>query len=94
MNERKTRIDVLATPNARCNKVGGTHDGALKVRVVEVAEKGRANQAVLVALADALGVRKSQVKLVGGASSRRKVFEVSEESAVLSPIVKRLLSEC
>ena len=94
MNERKTRIDVLATPNARCNKVGGTHDGALKVRVVEVAEKGRANQAVLVALADALGVRESQVKLVGGASSRRKVFEVSEESAVLSPIVKRLLSEC
>ena len=94
MNERKTRIDVLATPNARCNKVGGTHDGALKVRVVEVAEKGRANQAVLVALADAHGVRKSQVKLVGGASSRRKVFEVSEESAVLSPIVKRLLSEC
>lgn len=93
MNERKTRIDVLATPNARCNKVGGTHDGALKVRVVEVAEKGRANQAVLVALADALGVRESQVKLVGGASSRRKVFEVSEESAVLSPIVKRLLSE-
>jgi uncharacterized protein len=93
LNERKTRIDVLATPNARCNKVGGTHDGALKVRVVEVAEKGRANQAVLVALADALGVRESQVKLVGGASSRRKVFEVSEESAVLSPIVKRLLSE-
>ena len=93
MNERNTRIDVLATPNARCNRVGGTHDGALKVRVVAVAEKGRAIQAVLVALADALGVRKSQVQLVGGVSSRRKVFEVAEQSAVLGPILKRLLSE-
>jgi uncharacterized protein len=86
------RIDVFATPNASRTRVGGVHDGALKVRVVAVPEKGRANDAIVLALAKALDVRKSQIQLVGGAASRRKTFEVSEEVAVLMPVGEHLLS--
>ena len=86
------RIDVFATPNASRTKVGGVHEGALKVRVVAVPENGRANHAIVLALAKALGVRKSQVRLVGGATNRRKTFEISKDKAVLTPVVDRLLS--
>lgn len=93
MSESNPRIVVLATPNASRTKVGGSHDGALKVRVVAVPEKGRANQAILNALAKALGVRKSQIKLVGGDSNRRKTFEVSDPPAGFMPVLERLLNE-
>jgi len=43
---------------------------------VAPATDGRANAAVLDALADALGVRPRAVRLVSGASSRSKVVEV------------------
>ncbi|MGI9446005.1 MAG: DUF167 domain-containing protein, partial [Rubripirellula sp.] len=68
------------------------HEGALKVRVVAVPEKGRANHAIVLALAKALGVRKSQIRLVAGATNRHKTFEISEDEAVLTPVVDRLLS--
>ena len=87
------RVDVVATPNATRTKVGGVHEGALKVRVHAVPEKGRANHAIALALAKALRVRKSQVQLVAGATSRRKTFEICEDPAVLKPVVNRLLSE-
>jgi uncharacterized protein YggU (UPF0235/DUF167 family) len=38
---------------------------------------GRANQALVAALADALGVKRSAVRIVAGASGRTKVLEVA-----------------
>ena len=66
--------------------MGGSHDGALVVRVTEPAAAGRANSAALLALAAALGVPRPAVTLVRGAASRRKLVEVrlpaTEEAAV------------
>lgn len=64
--------------------VGGSHDGALVVRVAERPVDGRATEAALVALADAVGVKRREVALVTGASSRTKVVEVPDacEAAV------------
>jgi uncharacterized protein len=44
------------------------------VAVTAPPEDGRANAALCEVLAAALGVRRSQVELVGGASNRNKVF--------------------
>jgi uncharacterized protein len=53
-------------------------DGAvLHVRVTARAVEGAANRALLQAVADALGVRRSAVSLVVGKRSREKVVEVS-----------------
>jgi len=52
-------------------------DGSLTVYVRERAAEGRATEAVLRALSDHLGVPKSNVSLVSGATSRVKRFRIS-----------------
>lgn len=56
--------------------MGGTHDGALVVRVAAPAVDGRATEAALAAVAEAFGVRRRQVSLVSGPTSRTKAVEV------------------
>lgn len=68
------RLAVHATPGARRTVVGGSHDDALRVSVNMPADKGKANKAVQSALAEALGVSRSQIELIRGATHRRKVF--------------------
>ena len=70
------RLEVHVRPGSSAAAVGGEHDGALVVRVVERAESGRATEAALRALAEALGVPRRSVKLVRGATSRRKLIEI------------------
>ena len=61
-------------------RVGGRYgDGepaVLIVRVSAPAVNGRANGALVEAMAEAFGVNRPGVVLVSGASSRRKVIEV------------------
>ena len=57
------------------------------------ADKGRANKAIIEALADALGIRKSQIALISGETNRRKLFEVGIASNELDPVLHRLLRE-
>lgn len=51
-------------------------DGSLSVKVKAPARQGRANQAVVKAVAAHLGLPKSDVRLVGGHGSRTKTLEV------------------
>ena len=46
----------------------------LKVAVTQVAEKGKANKALIAALASDLNLNRSQVELVAGESHREKKF--------------------
>jgi uncharacterized protein (TIGR00251 family) len=72
------RFAVRVRPGAGRTAVGGSHDGALVVRVSAPAVDGRATEAALAALASALGVRRRDVVLVTGATSRTKVVEVPD----------------
>jgi uncharacterized protein len=67
-------------PGASATAVGGVHDGALVVRVVEPADAGRATNAALRAVAEAVGLPRRSVTLVRGATSRRKLIEIEIES--------------
>lgn len=75
------RLEIHVRPGASQAGVGGGHDGALVVRVVEPADRGRATAAALRAVADALGVPRRSVALVRGATSRRKVVAVDVTGA-------------
>ncbi len=55
----------------------GRHGDAWKVRVAAPPERGRANDAVVGVIAQALGVDRRDVRLVGGASGRDKVVELT-----------------
>lgn len=70
-------LPVQAQPKARKNGLVGTHDGRLKVAVTQAPEKGKANDALVKLLASALGLRRSQIELVSGATSSRKMFLVT-----------------
>lgn len=74
------RIVIRVRPGAGCTAVGGSHDGALVVRVAAPAVEGRANEAALRAVAKAFGVRRRDVELVSGATNRTKVIDVNEAS--------------
>src|SRR5689334_9333623 len=67
-------LAVRAQPGARKAGVIGEQAGALKVAVTAPTEDGRANQALTELLRDWLGLKRSQVELAGGATSRNKQF--------------------
>jgi len=71
-------LPVKAQPGARRNAIVGEHDGQLKVAVTQVAEKGKATEALIDVLCDDLNLRKSQIELLSGATSRAKKFLVSQ----------------
>jgi uncharacterized protein YggU (UPF0235/DUF167 family) len=75
------RIAIRVRPGAGRTAVGGSHDGALVVRVKERAVEGAATAAALAALAAALDVPRSSIALVTGASSRTKIVDVPDEAA-------------
>jgi len=68
-------IEVKVTPHAKQSQVRIDGD-LLRVAVVVAAENGKANRAVEMAVAKALGLRRRQVRIVTGLKSRRKLLEV------------------
>ena len=70
------RLHVRVQPGARRTGFVGWFGDLPKLAVAAPPVDGAANEAVITAIADALGVRARQVRLVGGAASRTKRFEV------------------
>ncbi len=71
-----SRFDVFVKPRASRTRVGGQRNGALVVAVAAAPVDGAANEAVVEAIAEALHVRRSAVRIAAGASSRSKVVEI------------------
>ena len=71
-------LSVRAQGGARRNELRGEYDGALKVAVTQVPEHGKANKAIHAFLCKQLGLRRSQLTLLSGQTSPRKVFLVCE----------------
>ncbi len=82
------RVEIHVRPGASATAVGGAYDGALVVRVVEPADGGRATDAALSAVAEALGLPRRSVALVRGATSRRKLIEITTGDEVPGPVQK------
>ena len=70
------RLQIRVTPRAKRPGVETAGDGTLVVKVREPAEDGRANTAVIEALAEHFGVAKHAITIVHGQSSRRKLVEI------------------
>jgi len=68
-------ISLRVTPRASRNAIAVSPDG-LRVSVTAPPEDGKANRAVVKLLAAALGVAKSRLTLLRGASARDKTFRL------------------
>ncbi len=75
---RAVTIEIRVRPGASRTAVGGSYGDppVLVVAVTSRAVDGKATEAALAALADALGLRRRQVALRSGATSRTKVVVV------------------
>jgi uncharacterized protein (TIGR00251 family) len=73
------RLSVRVKPGSSRILVGGSHDGALIVAVNAPPVDGAANEAVIKALAAALGVKPRQLSVVSGHTARTKVVSVETE---------------
>ncbi|WP_255987543.1 DUF167 domain-containing protein [Chitinolyticbacter albus] len=63
-------------PGAKHTAIAGLHGGALKIRLAAPPVDGKANEALLVYLAERLGLPRRALELKSGATSRRKVIRV------------------
>lgn len=77
---------VLVQPRASRTKVVGEHDGRLKIALAAPPVDGEANAALTAFIAQTLGVRKNQVTLLDGETSRRKRVRVDGVTDV-TPLV-------
>jgi len=65
-------IHVHAQPGAKRTEVAGLYGDCVKVRLASPPVDGKANECLIEFLARRLGVKRSQVTIVRGMSSRRK----------------------
>lgn len=86
------RFGVRVKPRARADRVGGAWaDGSLLVEVQAAAVDGKANAAVVAALADAFAVPRSAVSIVTGARARTKLVAVDGDAEAVAVRLAELL---
>ncbi len=88
-------IALRVTPRGGRDDIDGIEtmaDGrnVVKVRVRAIAEGGEANRAVTELLAKRLGVRKSDVRVLSGTTSRLKQIAVAGDPKQLGDLLHRL----
>lgn len=80
------RIDIRVIPRSPRTRIDGARNGRLIVRVTAPPVDDAANKAVVMAIADALGVSRSAVRIVTGATGRNKTIEIAgiDDAAIRS----------
>jgi uncharacterized protein (TIGR00251 family) len=71
------QLTVQAVPRAAKNEILGVHGGALKIRLTAPPVDGKANDALIRFLADALEVPRANIEIRVGQTGRKKVVRVS-----------------
>src|SRR6476620_6878926 len=71
-------LPVKAQPGSKKNELRGEQNGMLKVCVTQVAERGKANKAIVEVLAKELQLRRSQIELIAGELQPTKRFLVRQ----------------
>src|SRR5215831_14537879 len=69
-------LQLKVVPKASRNRVVGWVGERLKVQVTAAPERGKANDAVIEVLAEALGISRQQLRIVAGETSPLKTIEI------------------
>ena len=71
-------LRVKVKPNSRIEELVELEDGSWEARVKAPPVDGKANAALTALIANHFGVRKAQIALKSGASSRFKLIQITE----------------
>jgi uncharacterized protein (TIGR00251 family) len=74
-------LAVRVHPGARRNCVTGVHADAVKIALTAPPVDGKANEALIAFLADALRLPRARIAIVAGITSRAKTVRVTGKSA-------------
>jgi uncharacterized protein (TIGR00251 family) len=75
------RLAVYIQPRASKTELAGRHDGSIKIRIASPPVDNAANRELIEFVAERLGMPKGKVRIVSGATSRRKVLEIEGATA-------------
>jgi hypothetical protein len=76
-------LSVKVVPGSSRSRVVGRYGDGIKVQVAAVAERGKANRAVIEVIAEAFGLRESQVVIVSGHTQPRKMVQIDMPEGAL-----------
>lgn len=71
------KIFIKAKPNSKAESIKKLSENNFEICVKEPPVKGRANAAIIAALAKHLGVRISAVRIIFGHASKQKIIEIN-----------------
>ncbi len=74
---RETKVERVEQPALEFANKNKEELVTYKVAVKEAPVSGKANEAIILALADYFNVSKSQIRLVTGQTSKQKIFEIN-----------------
>jgi len=74
-------LSVRVHPGARKNGVTGVHADAVKIALTAPPVDGKANEALIAFLAEALRLPRARIALVAGITSRVKMVRITGKSA-------------
>jgi hypothetical protein len=85
-----SRLRLRVKPGARRSEILGPHGGALKLAVAVAPERGKANQAVVRLLAEALGLPLSSIEILSGETSQDKAVLIALAPAEVAARLERI----
>ena len=85
---RQLTLTLHVQPGAKQSEITGLHGGALKIKVAAPAVDNKANTALIEFLSATLDVSKSAITIRHGATSRRKVVEITGSPELVDKLGK------
>ncbi len=70
------QVALHVQPGAKTTSCAGIHGDALKIRLAAPPVDGKANQALIVWLAQMLGCAQKDIELIRGQTNRRKIIRI------------------
>ncbi|HAZ28319.1 MAG TPA: hypothetical protein DCY48_00900 [Candidatus Magasanikbacteria bacterium] len=83
------RISITVAPRSSTNTfVGLLPDGSVKIKLRAVPADGEANKALVSFLSKTWHVRKTDMRIISGFSSRKKILEIQDDTFSLDAALK------
>lgn len=86
----RVRLALQVTPNASRSEIAGIQQGVVRVRLQAPPVEGRANEALVRFLAEALDLPRGAIVVASGHASRRKIVEIAGSNATAEALLARL----